>query len=151
METDEGVKKPNLDYEVVLNAGGAAVASLRVTEKAAGQVAMALAMDWPSDCAIRWPLIVRKVGVRPEIEGQALANALRQIVEIPDGELVIWVAGKKGALGAEVYDPGPGKEVPPVLNSADVLDRIKRILEKVEGEDWGWVVRTAEAGEVLAK
>jgi len=139
------------EFEVVLNTGGGAVLSSRVDEKTAGQVAKAFGMNWPSECVIRWPLIVRKVGVRPEIEGQALANALRQIVEIPDGELVIWIAGKKGALGAEVYDPGPGKEIPPVLNSAGVLDQVKRILEKVEGADWGWIVKTAQAGEVLAK
>lgn len=149
-ETDEGVKKPNLDYEVVLNVGGLAVQSSRVTEKTAGQVAMAFGMDWPSDCVIRWPLIIRKVGVKPEIEGQALANALRQIVEIPDGELIIWVAGKKGALNAEVYDQGEGKGTRPTLSGDGVLDEVKKVLDRC-GPDWGWIVRSAEAGEVLAK
>ena len=149
-EPDKVEKKPKLDYEVVLNAGGKAVASLRVTEKTAGQVAMALAMDWPSECSIRWPLIIRKVGVRPEIEGQALANALRQIVEIPDGEIVIWVAGKKGLLGGEVHNQGDEKNTIPTLDKEEALDEIKKVLDRC-GSDWGWIVRTGEAGEVLAK
>ena len=150
-ETDESVKQPKLEYEIVLNTGGGSVVSSRVTEKNAGQVAMAFGMDWPSECVIRWPLIVRKVGARPEIEGQALAAALRKIVEIPDGELIIWVAGKRGALNPETHDQGEGKGTLPTLNGEGVLDEVKKVLEKAEGEDWGWVVRTARAGEVLAK
>jgi len=149
-DTDKGAKR---EYEVVLNVGGGAVMSSRVDEKIAGQVAMAFGMDWPLDCSIRWPLIVRKVGVRPEIEGQALANALRQIVEIPDGELVIWIAGKRGALNPETHDQGEGKDRLPTLSGEGVLEEVKKVLEKAEseGEDWGWVVRAARAGEVLAK
>lgn len=144
----DGSKK-RLEYEIVLNVGGVSVLSSRTSEEVAGRVAMAFGMDWPSDCVIRWPLIVRKVGVRPEIEGQALANALRQLVEIPDGEIMIWVAGKKGALGAEVYDKGEGNITPP-MNGEGVLEEVKKVLDRC-GSDWGWIVRTGEAGEVLAK
>lgn len=148
-ENDESAKQPKLEYEVVLNTGGGAILTSRVNEKTAGQVAMAFGMSWPSECVIRWPLIVRKVGARPEIEGQALANALRQIIEIPDGELIIWIAGKKGVLGSEVYDKGEGHVVPP-MNGEGVLEEVKKVLDKC-GPDWGWIVRSAEAGEVLAK
>lgn len=137
------------EYEVVLNTGGGAVLSSRVSKEVAGRVAMAFGMDWPSDCVIRWPLLVRKVGVRPEIEGQALAAALRQIVEIPDGEIVIWVAGKKGALNAETHDQGKG-EGTPTLDGDGVLEEVRKVLDRC-GKDWGWIVRSAEAGEVLAK
>lgn len=149
-ETDEIVKQPKLEYEVVLNTGGGAVLSSRVTEKIAGQVAMAFGMDWPSESVIRWPLIIRKVGVRPEIEAQALASALRQIVEIPDGELIIWVAGKRGALNPETHDQGDGEDRLPTLSGEGVLEEVKKVLDKC-GPDWGWIVRSAEAGEVLAK
>jgi len=145
----DGSKK-RLEYEVVLNVGGSSVLSSRVDEKRAGQVAMAFGMNWPSECEIRWPLIVRKVGVRPEIEGQALANALRQIVEIPDGDLVIWIAGKKGILEAG-QDAGDREGLPKIMDTRAALAEIGRIMEKAEGEDWGWVVKTAQAGEVLAK
>lgn len=149
MNDTEGRSKRH-EYEVVLNTGGGAVMSSRVDVKTAGQVAMAFGMDWPSECVIRWPLIVRKVGVRPEIEGQALASALRQIVEIPDGELIIWVAGKRGALNPETHDQGEGKDRLPTMSGEGVLEEVRKVLDKC-GPDWGWIVRSAEAGEVLAK
>lgn len=149
-ENDESAKQPKLEYEVVLNTGGGAILTSRVNEKTAGQVAMAFGMSWPSECVIRWPLIVRKVGARPEIEGQALANALRKIVEIPDGELIIWIAGKRGALNPETHDQGEGKDRLPTLNGEGVLEEVKKVLDKC-GPDWGWIVRSAEAGAVLAK
>lgn len=142
-------KKPQ-EYEVVLNTGGGSVMSSRVSEEIAGRVAMAFGMTWPNECVIRWPLVIRKVGVRPEIEGQALANALRQIVEIPDGEIVIWIAGKKGLLGGEIHNQGDDKKTLPTLDKEGVLDEVKKVLNRC-GSDWGWIVRTGEAGEVLAK
>ena len=141
-----------LNFEVVLNTGGSAVLSSRVDEKTAGQVAMAFGLDWPSECVIRWPLIVRKVGVRPDIEGQALASALRQIVEIPDGELVVWVAGRRGVPeSARAGDPDVG--IPAILDTASALAEVGRVLAEAdgEGEDWGWIVKAGRAGEVLAK
>lgn len=139
-----------LDHEVVLNTGGGSVLSSRVDEKTAGQVAMAFGLDWPSECVIRWPLLVRKVGVRPEIEGQALAAALRQIVEIPDGELVVWIAGKRGAPKS-VLNEVPADGVSPILDTPAALAEVGRVLAEAESDDWGWIVKAGRAGEVLAK
>jgi len=139
---------PNLTHEVVLNLGGNAVISVRVPEATAGQVAQAFGMNWPAPYLTKWPLLIRAIGQSGAVEAQALADALKPVVEIPEGEFVLWLVGRKGALDAP---PPEAKDGEP-FEVFDLDAALERVRERCSVcKDFGWIVQTAGPGEVLAR
>jgi hypothetical protein len=143
-----GKANPNLTHEVVLNLGGNAVMTARVDEATAGQVAQAFGMNWPAPYLTKWPLLIRAIGQAGAVEAQALADALKPVAEIPEGEFVVWFAGNAGALDAPAPAAESGEPFE-VLDFEAAVGRLRELCKDRKG--WGWIVQGAGPGEVLAR
>lgn len=134
----------HLTYEIIMNTGTSIITS-RVPERTAELTAKALGIPWPSECSIKWPITIRKIGAKAEIESQALANALRPVVEIPDGEVVVWIAGKHGVEPTD----GSGEEETTVLSGEAAIAQLREVVADY-GSEWGWVVKVGRTGDALS-
>lgn len=134
----------HLTYEIIMNTGGAIITS-RVPERTAELTAKALGMPWPTECSIRWPITIRNIGAKADVEAQALANALRPVVEIPDGEVVVWIAGKHGVKPTD----DAGEDATPVLSGEAAIAQLREVVADY-GPEWGWIVKVGRTGDALS-
>ena len=140
-----GEQKPlsDLTHEVVMNIGGKATVACRCNEKDAVRTAKALGIPFNGLIGTLWPITIRRIGNRQDVEANALAQALAPKLVVPEGQVMLF------AVGVDT------KEDPPEhgFDWLDAETALVRLTELLHGEHAGrvWSILTAETGTVITK